>query len=190
MWDKVDTILYEDFIKLLETNQYYIGRWAYFEEVISIVHEIQPQSVLELGPSLFTVVNDSDFMYKPEIDSWGIPEENSKVNKYAHDATMFPWPIKDKQYDLFIALQVFEHLNDKQCEAFQEAKRISSAIILSLPYKWNCPKDNPHYPEHHMIDEDTIIKWSGGLKPQKTVHIPRTGDRISKEPRIICFWQF
>ncbi len=185
--DFMNTITYKEFSRFLETNIYYDGRWEYFKIVIEMIHEIKPRNVLELGPSLFTVVHDSDIMYKPDIDSWGLPD-NVNGKKYAHDATIIPWPIKDKQYDLFIALQVFEHLYDKQSEAFEEAKRIANSIILSLPYKWDCPKDNPHYPSHHMIDEDTILQWSRGVRPQKTIYIPRTGDRISKGPRIICMW--
>lgn len=185
----MDTISHKEFSQLIIANSYYEGRWDYFKAVIDIIAEIQPRKVLELGPSLFTVVKNSDFMYKPEIDSWGIPAKGN-CTEYAHNATQFPWPIEDKQYDLFIALQVFEHLDDKQCKVFQEAKRISHSVILSLPYRWDCPTDNPHYPSHHMIDENTILRWASGHSPVKTVYIPRTGERISKGPRIIGLWKF
>lgn len=186
----MDTISYKEFCELTKGNYYYDGRWAYIDKVKQIIHETNPVSVLELGPSLFTVVKDSDIMYLPEIDSWGIPAVINGVS-YAHDATATPWPITDKKYDLFIALQVFEHLDNKQRESFQEAKRIANSIILSLPYKWNCPKDNPHYfPSHHMIDENTILAWANGEEPSKTIYIEKTGERISKGERIICYWKF
>ena len=78
-----------------------------------------------------------------------------------------PWPINDKQYDLFIALQVWEHLGNKQSRAFREAIRISKAVILSFPYKWNCPKNNANYPEHHEVDEELIGDWTPRNKTDK-----------------------
>lgn len=128
-------------------------------------------------------------MIKSEIDVWGRPEKY--INKeFKHDATVVPWPIDDKAYDLFIALQVWEHLEGKQKEVFEEVMRTSKAAILSLPYMWDCPKDNANYPEHHMIDEKIISEWTLNVKPKKIIKIPRTGDRVSKGPRIIYFWKF
>ncbi len=182
-------ISFDDFTELGKPNEeYYKGRWAYFREVIKMVEEINPQSALELGPALFSVVKNSDIMRKPEVDVWGIPK-GTQATEYLHDATKTPWPI-DKQYDLFIALQVFEHLVDSQVQAFQEVKRIAKHAILSLPYKWDCPKDNANYPEHHMIDEDTILQWTEGEAPQKWIYIERTGESVSKGERIIGLWIF
>jgi len=183
------SITFDDFIQLSKPNEaYYAGRWAYFRKVIRMVEEINPQSVVELGPALFTVVKNSDIIRLPEPDVWGIPS-NIQSTEYLHDATKTPWPI-EKKYDLFIALQVFEHLVDSQAQAFQEVKRIAKYAILSLPYKWECPKDNANYPEHHMIDENTILNWTKGEAPQKWVYIERTGAKVSKGERIIGLWQF
>lgn len=186
----MECISYEDFTALSKPREeYYMGRWTYFQEVIKIVEDINPKRVLELGPALFTVVKDSDIMRKPEMDHWGIP---AKINatEYLHDATICPWPIQDNAYDLFIALQVFEHLVDRQAEAFQEVKRIARHAILSLPYKWDCPVDNANYPEHHMIDEDTILQWTKGEAPQQWIYMERTGEKVSKGERIIGIWSF
>ena len=185
----MECISFDAFLALSKPmEEYYIGRWAYFQEVVKMVREINPRSVLELGPALFTVVKNSDIMRKPELDRWGIPPD-IQTTEYLHDATKTPWPI-EKKYDLFIALQVFEHLVDSQIQAFQEVKRIAKNAILSLPYKWDCPKDNANYPEHHMIDEDTILKWTKNEAPQKWVYIERTGAKISKGERIIGLWSF
>jgi hypothetical protein len=130
----MECISFDDFTKLSKPREdYYVGRWLYFQEVIKMVEEINPSSVLELGPALFTLVKDSDVMRKPEIDLWGVPS-NMQTTEYLHDATKAPWPVC-KKYDLFIALQVFEHLVDSQIQAFQEVKRIARYAILSLPYK-------------------------------------------------------
>lgn len=185
----MECINYDDFNELSKPHEeYYLGRWAYFQEVIKMVNDINPNSVLELGPALFTVVKNSDIMRKPEIDVWGIPPK-IQATEYLHDATKTPWPI-DQKYDLFIALQVFEHLVESQIQAFQEVKRIAKYAILSLPYKWDCPKDNANYPEHHMIDENIILEWTKGEAPQKWVYIERTGAKVSKGERIIGLWTF
>ena len=182
-------ITYQDFLELGRSREeYYAGRWAYFQEVIKLVGEIGPQSVLELGPALFTVVKGCDIMRKPEVDIWGVPA-NVRATEYLHDATVTPWPVR-KKYDLFIALQVFEHLVDRQARAFQEVKRIAKYAILSLPYKWDCPVDNANYPEHHMIDESTILGWTRGEAPKKWIYIERTGEKVSKGERVIGVWEF
>ena len=187
----MELMTYKDFESLLnsEAGTYYQGRWAYFSEVIEIIKEQSDiDKVLELGPSFMPIVKDSDIMVKPEIDNWGrlitqAPKE------YLQDATKIPWPIKDKEYDIFIALQVWEHLFDKQREAFQEVMRISKMAILSFPYLWDCPRDNANYPEHHIIDEKIIANWTLNIEPVRIIKIPRTGERVSKGPRIIYLWK-
>lgn len=183
---------YQDFENLLNSSagEYYQGRWAYFSEVIDILKSQKGiNKVIELGPSFLPVVKGCDIMLKPEIDTWGRPIVKSP-KEYLHDATVTPWPVQDKEYDVFIALQVWEHLVGRQKEAFSEVMRISKMAILSFPYLWDCPKDNANYPEHHMIDEKIISDWTLGVDPVKVIKIPRTGEKVSKGPRIIYFWKF
>lgn len=188
----MEVMTHEDFDILLNgpKGKYYEGRWAYFSEVINLIKNEQSISkVLELGPAFQAIVKDCDIMVKPENDVWGRPEKDV-ATEYQHDATLAPWPIDDKKYDLFIALQVWEHLSGKQQDAFKEVMRTSKMAILSFPYMWDCPKDNANYPEHHMIDEKIIAEWTLNIEPVKVIKIPRTGDRVSKGPRIIYFWKF
>jgi len=187
----MQTMNYEDFQNLLNDplRNYYEGRWEYYKEVINIVNQINPMSVLELGPGQHTIVKQSDVMVKPEDDAWGRPiNETGKLMLL--DATEKPWPIGDKEYELFIALQVWEHLGNKQSRAFREVMRVSKSAILSFPYQWDCPKDNANYPEHHQIDEDLIADWTINAEPQKVIKIERTGAQVSKGPRIIYYWRF
>ncbi len=181
----------EDFQKLLggERGRYYEGRWEYFKEVIEIIKNENIESVLEIGPAQEPIVKNCDVMVKPEDDMWGRPK-NTFSKEYIHDATEKPWPIKDKQYDLVIALQVWEHLEDKQKQAFQEVMRVAKMAIMSFPYMWDCPKDSRNYPAHHLIDEKIIADWTLNVKPEKVIKIPRTGPEVSKGPRIIYFWKF
>jgi len=185
----INIITYEEFKNILKEpyGSYYTGRWAYISEVIKIIKEINPKSVLELGPSLHPVVKDSDIIIKPGDDKWGEPEKWAGF-KYYHDAIVKPWPVIDKSYDLFLGLQVWEHLDNKQVLAFKEALRVSKHIILSFPYKWDCLDGRPQYRSHHMIDEEVISDWTMGFQPDRTIKIPRTGDRTSKGPRIIYYW--
>jgi hypothetical protein len=181
----------DDFNELLQTKyrEYYIGRWEYYKEVIGIIKSENISSVLELGPGKFKVVSDCDIMVLPEIDSWGRPEDKDGKIIF-HDATVKPWPINDKKYDLFIALQVWEHLSNKQVRAFREVIRTSKMAILSFPYLWDVPQNDANYPEHNDIDEDLIRDWTLNIKPEKTIKISRTGEKISKGQRIIYFWKF
>ena len=182
---------HEDYQELLKgpMGSYYEGRWEYFKEVIEIIRNEDIESVLEIGPAQEPIVKNCDVMIKPEDDIWGRPKEGFS-KEYLHDATEKPWPIQDKQYDLVIALQVFEHLDNKQSRTFREVMRVSKMAILSFPYKWDCPKDDKNYPEHHLVDEELIGDWTLNIKPEKIIKIPRSGDRISKGPRIIYFWKF
>lgn len=187
----METMTYEDYESLLHSSrgEYYAGRWEYYKEVIEIVHQQNPTTVLELGPGSHTIVKNCDIMVKPEDDDWGRPL--NPINRvHFFDATEKNWPIADKQYDLFIALQVWEHLSNKQSRAFREAMRISKAVILSLPYWWDCPVDDANYPEHHHIDEELIADWTLNIQPEKVIKIPRTGDRVSIGPRILYYWKF
>jgi hypothetical protein len=147
------------------------------------------ESALELGPGKLTMIKNSDVMVSPEDDYWGRPENQSgKIIK--HNATEKPWPVKDKAYDLFVALQVWEHLDNKQSRAFREVMRISRMAVLSFPHNWNCPKDNPNYPAHHMIDKELIGDWTLRVKPERVIEIPRTSEKASRGPRLIYFWKF
>ena len=180
----------EDFAQLMQLDGlYYAGRWEYYREVVALIRGEVVAKVLELGPSVMPVVKDADVMVKPENDTWRRPAVRAP-REYLHDATVTPWPIGDREYDLFVALQVWEHLAGKQREAFAEVKRIARMAILSFPYLWDCPKDNRNYPEHHMIDERIIADWTLDLEPVQVIRIPRTGERVSKGPRIIYFWRF
>ncbi len=187
----MDTMELDDFQNLLrgDLSDYYVGRWKYYKVVIDIVHRYNPKSVLELGPGQHTIVKECDIMVKPENDIWGKPV-NEVGQIYRHDATEKPWPIVNKKYDLFIALQVWEHLSNKQSRAFHEVMRVSKAAVLSFPYMWDCPKDNANYPEHHNIDEDLLADWTLNIKPKEVVIIAKTGSKVSKGPRIIYYWEF
>jgi len=169
-----------EFQNLNNTDEYYKSRWDYFSKVIDILKNEQFNSALEIGAYKKSIINNCDMMdYIDRSDQKGFP----KI-KYIHDATNIPWPIKDKQYDLIIALQVWEHLyqnpktleGPKQKEAFRELQRTSNMAILSFPLNWNLPGDC-----HHGISEEKISQWTNNVKPHT---------KLKVNSRIIYFFKF
>ena len=142
----ITTVTKEDFDRLKHT--YWEGRWEYFSVVCDLVKQYKPDTVLEIGANGFPLCVGSD-----TLDIHGTPT-------FKHDATKTPYPVA--HYDLAIALQVWEHLGDKQAEAFNEVCRIASRVILSFPYHWDCPQD----PIHHNVTDATIRKWTVNRTPE------------------------
>ena len=83
-----------------------------------------------------------------------------------HDATQPPWPIADKQYDLFVALQVFEHLRHEQNVAFMEVCRVAEHALISVPIDWEM--DDPRNC-HHRISEGRALSWFRPFSPSRVV---------------------
>lgn len=164
----MEFMIEKEFKELEKKDKYWKNRWDYLKEVIEILKNEDHKKVIELGPYSKTIVKGSDVMDKNDRL---IPDL-----KYRWNAVNVPWPIKDKQYDLFIGLQVFEHLYEKfvfpsicegpkQKEAFDEVKRISKNAILSFPFRWDCP----NIPSHHNITEEKIAEWTGNIDPFKKI---------------------
>lgn len=173
---KMETLTYAEFKAFEKNDSYYKGRWPYFNEVIRIINKECPKSVLELGPYKNPIVKGSDVMdvnpYFPHVT-------------YSHNAAEIPWPIEDSQYDLFIALQVWEHLNGKQSAAFKEVMRISKMAILSFPLNWFFPGDC-----HNRITEDTISEWTQHAIPFKKIKVTQKLFFFLDISKIIYFFKF
>jgi hypothetical protein len=161
---KLQTITFDEFKKFEEQDPYYKGRWPYFKKVNSIIKKLSISNALELGPYKRPIIHNSDVMDR---------DDNYFNLTYHHDASQSPWPIEDSKYDLFIALQVWEHLDGSQKEAFKEVMRISKMAILSFPLNWNCPGDC-----HHGITEKQIAEWTLHVKPVKKIKIKGGQARI------------
>ena len=168
----------EDFKNLQKKDPKYWkdSRWEYHKEAAEIIKNFPSQinKVLEIGPN--------DFKLVKEAVSMGLGGDLDVI----HNATISPFPFKDKEFDLVVSFQVWEHLTEKSSggtpngpqTAFLEVQRISKAAILSFPYKWK------HVPEencHHMIDEEIIKKWTLNVEPDI---VKKVGNRI------IYFWNF
>jgi hypothetical protein len=144
---------------------YHASRWDYYSAAVATLRGLDFGSSLELGPHRLPLVSGGDTM-----------DLNAGIGPTVqHDATTTPWPIEDSSYDLFIALQVWEHLEGRQTEAFAEVMRITRRFaLLSFPLMWNSP-DNP---SHHGITRNRIRDWTLGFKPVSTEVIGAKRARI------------
>lgn len=143
-------------------------RWDYMGWVIEQLKQICPDDskLIEAGTSGMPL-SDKSFLYE-------YPEYNLDVTPFKKDGER----IKTHAYDAFVALQVWEHL-DNQEQAFKEVMRISKSAILSFPYMW--PKGKGHDARHVGIDDIKIKQWTCGVKPEKTKLINN---------RMVCVWIF
>lgn len=128
-------------------------RWQYMSYVIDCLKIMGAWDICEAGTSGIPLNNLSH-----QIES----DEKNIVNPVGiiHDLNIFPYPVKHiSKFDAFVALQVWEHL-DNQAQAFREVMRISRAAILSFPYRWTGGDKR-----HKGIDEKKINGWTCGIKP-------------------------
>ena len=187
----MNSVSYDTFLKAVNDGIIKVAdRWSLYGTAAKLALELNPQSCLELGPGKIAILEGSDIMDKAEETSFGKPV-NETGELFLHDAETAPWPFKDKEYDLFISLQVFEHLNGNQPVAFAEAKRIAKNIIVSLPYRWDLPENISSYPSHHMIDENTVVEWTKGIlpPPDRCVLLPKAGDLVSLGEKMFFIWE-
>ena len=160
------SITHADFTSARARWPYLKRRWNYYREAISIAKRLAPRRVLEIGTAYIPLFPVSDRLdYKADFRP-----------TFLHDATVVPWPIADQAYDLVVALQVWEHLGNRQREAFSELPRVARYALLSLPYRWRS-KTNI---SHSGIDDQVVLRWAGGLEPVETVEVPRFGRRRRK----------
>ena len=144
---------------------YYNGRWGYMSKALaeasSLIRKHHLGTALELGAPVRPIIVGSDVM-----DIKARPELDPTVHITVHDATKAPWPLGDKAYDLFLALQVFEHLRDRQPEAFLEVRRVARNAIISLPIDWEM--DDPRNC-HHRIPHERVLSWFAPVTPTRVI---------------------
>jgi hypothetical protein len=101
------------------------------------------------------------------------PDLQAEGRLLVHNATVLPWPAADGAYGLFVALQVFEHLGDRQSAAFREVSRVARHAIISLPIDWEM--DDPTN-IHHQISNETALSWFAPIVPTR-VELGNPGPR-------------
>lgn len=131
------------------------------DEAASLVRRHDLRTALELGPHHRPVVVGADVMER--VVRSDLQAEGQVI---LHDARDTPWPIEDKRYDLFVALQVFEHLGASQPAAFREVCRVARNAIISLPIDW--VMDDPRNC-HHRISQERALGWFSPVRPTRVV---------------------
>jgi hypothetical protein len=150
---------------LAERIPYYRSRVTYMTAAASVVDDLiarhRLSRALELGPHRRPLVVGADVMqHKLTAD---IETDGRTI---VHDASVVPWPILDRAYDLFVALQVFEHLGTSQQAAFLEVCRVAKHAVLSLPIDWQTrdPSDI-----HNQISHERVLGWFAPVLPKMVV---------------------
>ena len=154
-----------EFIELRDRFPYYRGRGMYMaaaaRETDRLISRHRLRSALELGPHLRPLVTGADVL---ELEPSPHLEAAGRV--IVHDATVTPWPVTDHHYDLFVALQVFEHLGGAQGDAFREVCRVARHAVLSVPIGW--VMDDPTNC-HHQISRERALSWFAPRVPTRIV---------------------
>lgn len=155
----------KEFASLRKRHDYYRGRAPYLSTAARLIAELVERegltSALELGPHLRPMVTGADVL---ELTERPVPEGARRL--ILHDATITPWPVEDAAYDLFVGLQVFEHLGGGQGAAFAEVRRIARHAVISLPIDWDCKDPNNC---HHMISHERALSWFAPRVPDRIV---------------------
>jgi SAM-dependent methyltransferase len=159
----IRTLGRREFESLALRFPYYRARGRYLSAACAIAEELidrhRLRSALELGPHVRSIVVGADVM---DLEAQAQLEVERRV--VVHDAREIPWPFPDRQYDLFVALQVFEHLGDRQNAAFQEVCRVARHAVISLPIDWAMtdPTDI-----HHGITHERAMSWFQPVTPSR-----------------------
>lgn len=170
----IDFYNYDNFLYFkniyIEKNKHWEdinNRWYYYNKVIDILknEDVRPEKILEAGPFGAPIVDNCH-----TIDYKGFWFYKDMCPTYEHDLRHTPWPISDKQYDWFIALRVFQHLNPVQKECVHESLRISNNLIFIIPEKI-ITKDVSRLP----IKKEDLISWVG-IEPTFFKKLPKLGN--------------
>lgn len=154
---------YSEITKKLEgghwTPQTIDTRWDYHYRTIELIRALKIENaheILEMGTMGVSCVKGSDTIDYAE--RWNFP---GKEPTYLHDARIFPWPVKNKQYELFVALRVYQHLTPHQKECTLESMRISKKVILVVPATYN----NKVLPDSAGITYADFLNYLNGIHP-------------------------
>jgi len=138
-------------------------RWDYHSRVIELIKAINisnSSDVLEMGTMGVNCVKDSDTI--DYLERW---DYKGKQPTYMHDARIIPWPINDKQYEVFIALRVFQHLTPNQKDCLKEAIRVAKKVIIVAPRNYN----NKVLPNSKGISYINFVNFLEGIHPNLVI---------------------
>lgn len=124
-------------------------RWEYHAAAAGIVRQIAKDKpdldVLEIGSHGVQIVEGSTTVDVAN-NVWPYPARPD----FDMDITRTPWPFYSGQFDVCIALRVWQHLGLDQEACFREACRAAEHVIIAAP---------PEYVSGYGVDLATIRKW-------------------------------
>jgi hypothetical protein len=154
-----------EYASLEERFPYYRGRARYLSTAARLAADLidrkRLRTALELGPHARPIVTGADVL---ELDERDVPEGARRL--VVHDARVTPWPFSDHAYDLFVGLQVFEHLGTSQRAAFTEVCRVARHAIISLPIDWVLEDATDM---HHGISNERVLSWFAPRVPTRII---------------------
>ncbi len=115
----------------------YPVHWITFEKIM----ELEPKSVLEVGCARGYILK--------RLEAAGIPAKGLEISKHCcltrvtdavieWDVCTFPWPFKDKEFDVCYSIAVMEHIPDEFIpKVLAEIDRVSNRGIHGVDYGEN-----------------------------------------------------
>lgn len=172
---RIRPITKAEFDAVVKRYPYYRGRWPYMSvaarEVADLISRYRLRTALELGPHLRPLIVGADAMVLSPTED--LDAEGSVI---VQDARETPWAVPDGAYDLFVALQVFEHLDGRQSAAFGEVCRVARHAVISLPIDWVLEDATDI---HHGIPQERVLGWFAPRVPTRIVEgNPSPGRRV------------
>jgi hypothetical protein len=142
---------------------YYRGRRGYISAAARVADDLIAThgltTAVELGPHVCPIIVGGDVIERRKP-----PGLRPADRLILHDARVTPWPIEPRSYDLFIALQVFEHLGERQAAAFLEVRRVARHAIISLPIDWVMADPTN---SHHQLSHERVLSWFAPVVPNR-----------------------
>ncbi len=145
-------ITWPEFAKARDKNpRYYTAdRWEYYQAARDWLGRY-PGKVLELGPGPCPLTCSRNMLMDWADCSGKRPMLLANLN--------YGIPLPDDMFEVAVALQVVEHL-DNPAAAIAEMLRVAPAAVISVPYCWPKTED----PGHAGIDDKLLAEWTWGCK--------------------------
>lgn len=148
-------------------------RWPYTRRATEILATLPIRSakhVLELGTMGVQAVKGSTTLDYPSEDQW----KDRFVPDVAHDARGTPWPFRDDEFDVVVALRVFQHLKPNQREALDEALRVAPVVLMVLSSTPSHDRGiSPDMLQEWGHEPEIVEPFSIGWTPHNTLYLIR-----------------
>jgi predicted SAM-dependent methyltransferase len=168
------------------------GYWDYPVHNVTFdkVMELKPKSVLEIGSSRGYILK--------RIQDTGIPVLGLEISKHCYltraikeivewDLCKFPWPVKDKAFDLAISCAVLEHIPEEHLPSLiKELSRVSKRGLHGVDFgehddgfdKTHCTLKKRTWWEEKMPAKQEVINKEELEQGSLLRHIPAGDDKL------------